>query len=174
LTVFDVPAAALINAVATDLRKQGIETPAWAIFVKTGQHKERAPDSPEWFSERMASILYRIYKQGPLGTEALRTYYGGRKRRGVRKACFRKASGKIVRVCLQQLEKHGLVKKDKKGRAITGKGQSYLNRLSKTAMAVAREEEKRKLEAKPEKKEEAKKKEKRKEEKKEAAKKEES
>jgi len=154
LTVFDVPAAALIKAIAADLRKQGIEQPEWTAFVKTGQHRERAPDSPDWFFERLASVLYRIYKQGPLGTESLRTYYGGKKRRGVRRPVFRKASGKIIRVCLQQLEKQGLIKKSKKGRVITGKGQAYLNRQAKQAGAFSKQLGKEKAARKEEKPEE--------------------
>ena len=152
--VFDVKAGALIKEVAQDLKKQGIEKPAWSDFVKTGSHRERSPDSPDWFFERTASVLYRIYKKGPLGTESLRSYYGGRKRRGVKKPKFRKASGKVLRTCLQVLEKQGLVKKSKKGRVITGKGQSYLNRKSKDAKAAEKE---RMVRKEPEKKPEEKK-----------------
>lgn len=144
LTVFDVPASALISVISADLKKQGIQKPEWAPFVKTGAHRERAPDSPDWFFERLASVLYRVYKQGPLGTESLRTYYGGKKRRGTKRPHFRKASGKVVRACLQQLEKQGLVKKSGKGRVITGKGQAYLNRKAKEAMALASQLEKEK------------------------------
>ena len=139
MPVFDVPVWALIKAVAADLKKQGVAQPDWSVFVKTGSHKERAPDSPDWFFERMASILYRIYKQGPLGTTGLRNYYGGKKRRGVKTAHFRKAGGKVIRVCLQQLEKQGLIKKSKKGRAVTGKGQAYLNGKAKEALEVVKQ-----------------------------------
>ena len=149
--VFDVPASALIKVIAADLKKQGLKQPEWIMFVKTGSHRERAPDSPEWFYERAASILYRIYKEGPLGTGSLRSYYGGKKRRGVKKAHFRKAGGKIIRVCLQELEKQGLIKKDKKGRIITGKGQSYLNKLAKETSAFTKQDETKKIAAKVEK-----------------------
>ena len=148
--VFDVPADALIKLVAADLKKQGFQKPEWVTFVKTGTNRERSPDSPDWFFERTASILYRIYKKGPLGTESLRTYYGGKKRRGVRKPHFRKAAGKILRICLQQLEKEGFVKKSKKGRVITAKGQSYLNRKAKETIAFEKELEKNKKEEKHE------------------------
>ncbi len=149
--VFDVSASALIKVVAADLKKQGLKQPEWVMFVKTGSHRERAPDSPEWFYERAASVLYRIYKEGPLGTGSLRSYYGGKKRRGVKKAHFRKAGGKIIRVCLQELEKQGLIKKDKKGRSITGKGQSYLNKLAKETIAFTKQDETKKIAAKAEK-----------------------
>jgi hypothetical protein len=87
----------------------------------------------------MASILYRIYKEGPLGTGSLRTYYGGKKRRGTKRPEFRKSSGKIIRVCLQGLEKQGLVKKAKKGRVVTAKGQAYLNQMAKEAVGIAKQ-----------------------------------
>ena len=149
--VFDVPAAALIKVVAADLKKQGLKQPEWVMFVKTGSHRERAPDSPEWFYERAASVLYRVYKEGPLGAGSLRNYYGGKKRRGVRKAHFQKAGGKIIRVCLQELEKQGLIKKDKKGRIITGKGQSYLNRHAKETIAFTKQAEAKKIAGRAEK-----------------------
>ena len=142
MSIFDTPASTLIKVMAKDLKKQDIEQPAWTTFVKTGTHKERTPDNPEWFYERMASILYRIYKDGPVGTESLRTYYGGKKRRGVKKPHFKKAGGKIIRLCLQVLEKQGLVKKGKKGRTITGKGQSYLNTKAKEAKSLEKQTKK--------------------------------
>lgn len=156
--IFDVPAGALIKAVAADLRKQGVKQPEWTVFVKSGPHKERAPDSPEWFFERMASILYRIYKKGPLGTESLRSYYGGKKRRGVKKPHFKKAGGKIVRTCLQILEKQGFIKKAKKGREITGKGQAFLNQKAKDALILIKQEKPVKKEEKKEEKTEEEKK----------------
>ncbi|MBN2067166.1 MAG: 30S ribosomal protein S19e [Candidatus Diapherotrites archaeon] len=125
---------------AKDFKAQGIERPAWSMFIKTGRHRERTPDRDDWFYFRMASIMYRVYKDGPVGTEALRTYYGGRKNRGTKRHHFYKASGKIVRSCLQQLEKLGYVKKAKKGRVITGKGQSYLNKKSKEVAAIAKKQ----------------------------------
>ena len=150
MSVFDVPAAQLIDEIAADLKKQGIEQPAWSAFVKTGRHKERVPDSPDWFYVRAASILYRVFKDGPVGAGSLRTYYGGRKNRGTKKHHFCKAGGKLVRTCLQLLEQQGLVKKEKKGRVVTGKGHSYLNKKAKEvgarAAAVEAEEKERREE----------------------------
>jgi len=135
LGIYDVPAAELIKEVAKDL-KQRVKAPEWTRFVKTGSHVERAPNNPDWFFVRNASILYRIYREGPLGTGSLRTYYGGRKNRGKAPERKRKAGGKVIRVCLQTLEKDGLIKKDKKGRAITGKGMKYLNEKAKEVKVV--------------------------------------
>jgi small subunit ribosomal protein S19e len=133
-TVFDVPARELINEIALDLKKS-IPEPEFVRFVKTGVNRERAPQQRDWYYIRMASILRRIFVNGPVGTQRLRTYYGGKKNRGVRPHKFYKGSGKIIRSCLQALEKQGLIKKDKKGRVITPKGQSF---LSKKANIVAK------------------------------------
>jgi len=130
LAVYDIPATELIEAVAADLKKQ-VKQPEWADFVKSGRHCERAPHRRDWFYVRMASVLYRVYREGHLGTNRLRTYYGGRRNRGVKPHHFYRASGKVIRVCLQELEKLGFVKKEKGGRSISGKGESYLNAKAK-------------------------------------------
>jgi small subunit ribosomal protein S19e len=130
--VFDVDASKLIEAVAKDLQEKfKLEKPAFADYVKTGPHKERAPDRDDWYYVRVASILYRVYKEGPLGTGALRSYYGGRKNRGVEPEKKVKAGGKIIRKALQDLEKLGLIEKGKTGRVISPKGQSYLDKKAK-------------------------------------------
>jgi len=123
--IHDVPAVMLIDEVAKELKTK-IKQPEFIEYVKSGAHKERVPDNSDWYYIRSASILYRIYKNSALGTEALRSYYGGRKNRGVKPEKKRKASGKVIRSCLQALEKQGLLKKDKKGRMITGAGEKLL------------------------------------------------
>jgi len=129
MKIFEVPATRLIEEVAVDLEKKfNIERPAFAEFVKTGSSRERAPQNESWYYVRTASILYRMAKEGALGVGSLRTYYGGRKNRGVKPHRFRKASGKIIRTALQNLEKAELIEKDKKGRVITPKGLKYLNK----------------------------------------------
>lgn len=127
--VFDVPTDLLITHLATDLKEnQKVVQPAFVPFVKTGAHRERSPQDPNWYYVRMASILRRVYVDGPVGTESLRTYYGHRKARGTKPSEFRKAGGKVIRSCLQALEKLGFIEKDKNkdGRKVTGKGESYL------------------------------------------------
>ena len=133
--IYDVPAGMLIEEAAKDLKTR-VKKPAFTDYAKTGAHKERSPNNPDWFYTRMAAVLYRTYKEGVLGTGRLRTYFGGRKNRGVRPEHKVKASGKILRVCLQLLEKEGLVKKDKKGRKITSKGEKFLFDKSKVAQVA--------------------------------------
>ena len=134
--IFDVPASELIEGIAKDIGKEfSIVKPAFTEHVKTGAHVERAPQRDDWYYVRCASILYRLFKEGPLGVGSLRTYYGGRKNRGVKPHEFRKASGKVIRQAMQDLEKAGLIKKDKKGRIVTPKGHKYLAKKSKEVRA---------------------------------------
>ena len=131
-TVYDIPANILIRRLAQDLKsREEITAPEWMLFVKTGAHKERAPDDPDFWYVRCASILRKVYLNGPIGTEKLRINYGGRKRRGVKPNKFQKGGGAIVRTALQQLEKAGFVKKQgTKGREMTDIGRSYMDKLS--------------------------------------------
>ena len=131
-TVYDIPANILIRRLAQDLKsREEIAPPDWMLFVKTGAHKERAPDDPDFWFVRCASMLRKIYLNGPIGTERLRINYGGRKRRGVKPNKFRKGSGAIVRTALQQLEKAGFImKRGTKGREMTDIGRSYMDKLS--------------------------------------------
>ena len=133
-TVYDIPSNILIRRLAQELKsREEITAPEWMLFVKTGAHKERAPDDPDFWFVRCASILRKVYLNGPIGTEKLRIKYGGRKRRGVKPNKFQKGSGAIVRTALQQLENAGFVKKrGTKGREMTDIGRSYLDKLSST------------------------------------------
>ena len=136
-TVYDVPADLLIQRVADKLKEmEEFKPPEWAAFVKTGVHKERAPEQPDWWYIRVAAIFRKVYTDGPVGIERLRTVYGGRKRRGAEPPKFRKGSGSIIRKALQQLEKAGFVKQTSEGRVVTPQGRSFLD---KTAAELKRE-----------------------------------
>lgn len=130
--VRDVPAQKLIDFVAKDLKEnQKIEMPEFAKYVKTGISRERAPQREDWWYVRMSSILRKVYITGKVNVKSLRSYYGGKKNRGVKPEKFCKAGGKIIRVCLQDLGKIGFVKiADDGGRVLTKKGQSYLDKLA--------------------------------------------
>ncbi len=132
VSVYDVPADVLIKRVAEELKQNDkVVPPEWAPYVKTGVHKERAPDDPDWWYIRCASILRKLYIDAPLGVSRLRKVYGGRKRRGVKPNVKAKGSGSIIRKALQQLEKAGLVTKQKReGRILTPEGRSFLDRIS--------------------------------------------
>jgi len=129
--VYDVPASYLIEETAQKLKTE-MEAPKFVDYIKTGVHRERAPQREDWFFVRMASILYRTYRWGVIGTERLRSYYGGRRNRGLKKEHTFKASGKVIRTCVQSLEKLGYLERAKpKGRKVTPKGFQLLNDMSK-------------------------------------------
>jgi small subunit ribosomal protein S19e len=144
--VYDVPIDLLLETISQDLKKENtVQAPAFAAYVKSGAHAERAPQNEDWYFVRCASILYRVFKDGPVGTESLRTYYGGRKARGSKPHEHRKASGKIIRLALQQLEKSKLIITSKTGgRMITPAGQKYLNAMSKIAFEASKTRVKKK------------------------------
>jgi small subunit ribosomal protein S19e len=130
-TVFDVPADLLIRKVAEALKaRQEIKPPAWAAFAKTGVHKEMPPENPDWWYVRSAAVLRRVYVDGPLGVQRMRSFYGGKKDRGSKPNAFRKGSGSILRRALQQLETCKFVVHDKTGRRISPEGQSFMDAMA--------------------------------------------
>ena len=131
-TVYDVPGDLLVERVAQKLKViPEIKPPEWAPFVKTGRHKERLPEQDDWWYYRVASVFRKIYIDGPVGIERLRTWYGGRKNRGHAPEHFYKGSGSIIRKALQQLEAAGFVTKvSGEGRIVTPKGRSFLDKVA--------------------------------------------
>jgi small subunit ribosomal protein S19e len=133
-TAYDVKAEPLIQEVADELEDE-FEAPEWTNYAKTGSHKERTPEQENWYHIRAAAILRKIYIDGPLGVSRLRTVYGGRKNHGHGPEHHEKASGKVIRTALQNLEDAGLVEEvEGEGRAITDEGKSFLD--SKAAEVV--------------------------------------
>lgn len=111
-----------------------VEAPVWAPFVKTGAHKERPPVNPDWWVIRVASVMAKVNKFGPVGVNRLAKQYGGRKNRGVRPDIKCNASRNIVRKSLQQLEKAGLIKQVSEpsaGKVVTKKGNDLIKKCMK-------------------------------------------
>jgi len=115
-----------------------IKAPEWSFFVKSGPSKERPIDEKDFWYKRSASILRQIYKKKIVGVERLRTKYGSKKNRGMKPEKFQKASGKIIRVILQQLDSAGLTEKaedvkgvrsKRPGRQLTKKGKDLLESI---------------------------------------------
>ncbi|MEK6901854.1 MAG: 40S ribosomal protein S19, partial [Nanoarchaeota archaeon] len=79
-------------------------------------------------------ILRSVAKLGPVGTQKLRTKFGGKKMRGYKPAEFAKGSGSIIRKIMQQLESAGLIaqasKGVHKGRILSAKGTSFLDKIA--------------------------------------------
>lgn len=133
VTTYDVPAKNLIDEIAEVLKKEypQIVPPDWIPFVRSGVHKEHPPQVEDFWYIRCSSILRKLYIKETIGISRLRTLYGGRKRRGPKPPKFRKGSGSIIRKALHQLEDVGLVASDKKkGRSLTAKGRSLLDRTA--------------------------------------------
>ncbi len=128
-TARDVPAQVLIERVAEKLRgMEEIKPPEWARWAKTGVNRQRPPLREDWWYVRAASVLRNLYLRGrPSGVERMRVRYGGSQDRGVRPNRFRRASGHVLRLILQQLEAAGLVMKTRAGRKISPRGASLLD-----------------------------------------------
>jgi len=136
-TIHNADPSELIEKASEELKKiRTIKAPDWALYVKTGMHKERPPIKNDWWYIRSASVLRQVYRMGPIGVSKLRNKYGGKKNRGVKPEHFFKGSGSIARKILQQLETEGFVRKDlknvHKGRSITAKGKKFLDDVAKT------------------------------------------
>jgi small subunit ribosomal protein S19e len=138
--IYDIPKTELIERASKELQKNpAIQPPAWAIFAKTGMHKQRQPVRDDWWFVRAAAVLRRLSDvDGPIGVQKLRTVYGGRKNRGHSPERFYPGSGNILRKIFQQLEKAGLAKKVEKGlhkgRMITPAGFSLLGKIADAYM----------------------------------------
>ena len=133
VTVYDVPAEKLILKVVEKLKGcDAIEAPAWAEFVKTGRHTEKAPAQEDWWYTRSAAILRKLYVKGPMGSSKLAAEYGGYADKGSMPNRAIKGSRNIARKCMMQLENAGyLVSIEKKGRGISPSGMSLLDNSAK-------------------------------------------
>jgi len=108
-----------------------IQAPEWAVFVKTGVSKQRTPDNPDWWEVRAASVLNKVLKNGPIGTNRLSKAYGGKQNRGHRPDIKKRGSRNIIRKVLQQLEAAGLIKQIEEpssGKVLTKEGKELLNK----------------------------------------------
>ena len=137
----DVAADAVIDKTAQKLKADKlVSPPEWAMFAKTGHSRERPPTNPDWWFVRAASILRRVALLGPIGTEKLRTHYGGRKNLGHAPEHHFKGSGAVIRTILKQLDASGLTKQveknQHKGRMVTPKGQALLYSISDQIVAA--------------------------------------
>lgn len=143
--IYDVSQQELVLELSQELKKL-IKMPEWALFVKTGSHRETMPKNDDWWYIRAASILRICHKIGPVGVNKLRVRYGGRKNRGMKPDAFRIASGKIIRVLLQQLESANLIKKHaigtRKGRIATSVGISLMEKAARTIKSKIKTETK--------------------------------
>ena len=133
MSVFVVQPEKLIETLSNKLKEYPeISPPKGSEFWKTAFFKELAPiDSENFWYIRCASILRKVKKFGPIGVNRLRKYYGGKNRKGKGLNHSAKASGKIIRVALQQLGEASLLEmKEKKGRVLSSEGISLIERTA--------------------------------------------
>lgn len=131
VTVFDIEANKLIGNAASKLKEMKIAKPDFVGLVKTGAHAQRPPSSEDFWYVRCASILRQAYVNNVVGVQKLRKHYGGRKRRGVKPQKHAPAGGSTIRKAFQELERAGLLVKDKKGRMLTAKGRAFMDSVAK-------------------------------------------
>jgi small subunit ribosomal protein S19e len=133
VTAYDVEAAKLIKAMAEKMKTEGlVKPPAWVMYVKSGPHKERAPEEPDFWFKRSASLLRKVYMIGPIGVSKFKKEYSSRKHRGSTKERSGRPGGSIIRKALQQLETAGLIEKKGTGRIISKKGRAFVDNIAKS------------------------------------------
>ncbi len=133
-SVREIDSQKFVNTLKDKLKTvKELEAPKWSGIVKTGVSKIRPPQQDDFWLMRSASILRRLYVDGVVGVNRLSLYYGGRKKYGHSPAHTERASRNTIRKILQQLEKSGLVEKEKRGRKLTSRGRSFLDKITKEA-----------------------------------------
>ncbi|MGA8543259.1 MAG: 30S ribosomal protein S19e [Thermoplasmata archaeon] len=132
----DVPPSVFLPKLASELRtRNAVTPPEWAMFVKTGVHKERAPTQTDWWYLRSASVLRKVYLQGYVGIQRLSAEYGGKKDRGSAPYHARSGSRSVLREIVHQLEKSGLLQPYKaKGRRVSPEGAKLLDSVSRDVL----------------------------------------
>lgn len=140
MSIYTVEPAKLIQSIAEKLKEYPeIVPPEGSRFWKTAFFKELAPVEEDFWYIRCASLLRKIDKFNEIGVNRLRKKYGGRNRKGSGLNHSAKASGKIIRVALQQLEKANLIEiTEKNGRKVAKEGHSLLER---TAYSILRKKD---------------------------------
>lgn len=128
--VYDADANALIAKTAEKLKKMGITKPDFVGIVKSGSHADRPPQDANFWYIRCASLMRQTYVNSTVGVHKMRSHYGGKKNRGVRPGKHVPAGGSTIRKAFQALEELGLMEKCSKGRKLTAKGMSLLDKTA--------------------------------------------
>jgi len=132
VSALDVEPNKLIDKAAQKLKSMKLQKPDFVGLVKTGAHVQRPPEQEDFWFIRCASIMRHAYINNVVGTNRLRRHYGGRKSRGVKPQAHAEAGGSTIRKAMQQLEKAGLMVKEKSGgRKLSPKGMALLDNAAK-------------------------------------------
>ncbi|MEK6982240.1 MAG: 40S ribosomal protein S19 [Candidatus Micrarchaeota archaeon] len=146
VSALDVETNKLISKTAEKLKEMKLSKPEFVGIVKTGPAKQRPPADENFWFFRCASLLHQAYVRTSIGTNRLRTHYGGKKKRGRRPERTVRAGGSTIRKAMQELEKAQLLEKtgERKiknkngkevllysGRKLTAKGRKLLDSVAK-------------------------------------------
>jgi small subunit ribosomal protein S19e len=131
-TAHEVPGDRLVKETAEEVKDlDAVEPPEWANFAKTGRGRELPPEDDDWWYVRTASLLRKVYTEGPIGVSRLKKAYGGKDRKGVERSHHEEGSGSVIRTALQQLEEEDLVQqKGSEGRVVSSEGQKFLDGIA--------------------------------------------
>ena len=143
ITLKDIPADKFIAAYAAHLKKtQKVSPIEGASYIKTAHYKDMQPECEDWYYTRAAAVARKVYLRPRIGVGRLRHVFGGVKRNGHCGNRHGRASGKIIRHCLIQLEKAGILVKYKDhygnrqdNRVISKEGQKELNEVAKNVFS---------------------------------------
>ncbi len=127
---YEVDASELVRAAAEGLKSVIRQQPDYMHYSKSGAGRERPPSNQDFWYIRNASLMRHLYTDGPLGLSRLKKRYGGRKEHVLHRRHHVDAGGSIITDALNALEQASLVKKTAKGRELTPKGRSFLDKLS--------------------------------------------
>lgn len=146
ISALDVETNKLIGKTAQKLKEMNLDKPEFVGLVKTGPSKQRPPADENFWFMRCASLLHQAYVRNLIGTNRLRTHYGGKKKRGRRPERTVRSGGSTIRKAMQELEKAQLLEKAGErrvknkngkdvilysGRKLTAKGRKLLDRIAK-------------------------------------------
>lgn len=134
VSAYVIPSDALIKRLSKELKEKNIITPPeWSVWVKTGHFKEDKPLDSDWFYIRSGSVLRKIYMNQPIGVQSLRKKFGKKKNRGSKPNKASLASGAIIRLIVQQLEKNGLIEAtdSNQGRKLSKNGTKFVDAICK-------------------------------------------
>jgi small subunit ribosomal protein S19e len=110
-------------------------------LIKTSHGNELSPLDADWFYYKAAAIVRQIYvsKSRNVGVGTLKTFFGRKKRNGVRPPKFIRSAGKIVRVIVRQLtptfiEPLHVSTENTLGLGITKGGRAQLDKIANKVM----------------------------------------
>merc|ERR1712141_516316 len=134
--VKDVDQQKFVVALAAFFKKSGKMKPMNNNdIMKLASFKEMAPNDPDWFYVRAASMARHLYMREPCGVGAFTKIYGGPKDRGTKPSHFARGSGNVARKCLQQLEALKIVESHEDGgRKLSSTGRRDLDRIAAQMM----------------------------------------